>query len=126
MKKDYSEYFKKYREENREYLLLYSKEYRKQNKEKIKKYKKGYNKTNTKEIQEYNNRRRENNPLRYKAYTIIRDAVRSGKIIKSDTCSKCDANTKIDGHHDDYSKPLEVVWLCRQCHVDIHIKNKGG
>lgn len=35
-------------------------------------------------------------------------------------CSECDFKGVVDGHHSDYSKPLEVVWLCRQCHANAH------
>jgi hypothetical protein len=27
-------------------------------------------------------------------------------------------------HHPDYDKPLEVVWVCRSCHLDIHAEEK--
>lgn len=35
-------------------------------------------------------------------------------------CSDCGKNGKVDGHHNDYSKPFDVIWLCRQCHANIH------
>lgn len=34
-------------------------------------------------------------------------------------CEVCGAE-KTDGHHDDYSKPLDVRWLCRLHHMEIH------
>lgn len=35
-------------------------------------------------------------------------------------CSECGIRGVVDGHHSDYSEPLKVIWLCRQCHADIH------
>ena len=34
-------------------------------------------------------------------------------------CSTC-GNPKAEMHHSDYSKPFEIIWLCRKCHVNIH------
>lgn len=39
-----------------------------------------------------------------------------GNIVKPTQCSNCDSPDRLDGHHNDYSKPLDVVWLCRPCH----------
>lgn len=38
-------------------------------------------------------------------------------------CEKC-GSEKVEKHHEDYDKPLEVIWLCRPCHLDLHQKNK--
>lgn len=45
--------------------------------------------------------------------------VRVGNIFKPIFCSVCDQTKKIEGHHPDYSKPLEVIWCCRSCHADL-------
>ena len=36
-------------------------------------------------------------------------------------CERCGATQFIDGHHDDYSKPNEVRYLCRRCHRQFHV-----
>lgn len=41
-------------------------------------------------------------------------AVRQGKIVKT-PCGVC-GKKKVEGHHKDYSKPLEVEWLCKKHH----------
>lgn len=50
-------------------------------------------------------------------------ALRDGELTRPSVCSRCggDGGDKpIEGHHPDYWKPLDVVWLCRTCHVDEH------
>lgn len=40
-----------------------------------------------------------------------------GKLIRPDACSRCgDDKRRIEGHHPDHSKPLDVIWLCTPCH----------
>ena len=58
-------------------------------------------------------------PDRSKAKTAINNAIKSGKIEKG-ICAICDSNKYIQGHHDDYSKPMQVDWLCRKCHYLWH------
>lgn len=56
-------------------------------------------------------------PEKYKAQTALGNAVRDGRIKKPKACSRCNVKAKrIEGHHEDYTKPLEVIWLCTLCH----------
>lgn len=47
-------------------------------------------------------------------------AVFLGKI-KKEPCVVC-GNPKVEGHHEDYLKPLEVIWLCTEHHIEHHVK----
>lgn len=58
-------------------------------------------------------------PERYHAHTVLNNAVRDGKIIKPDACEICGSKSHIHAHHEDYSMPLLVVWLCARCHGQI-------
>lgn len=63
---------------------------------------------------------RQINYSKYYARILVNRAVNARKIIKPKVCSRC-INTKyIQGHHPDYSKPLEVIWLCISCHRKEH------
>ena len=62
----------------------------------------------------------ENNPEKYVAHYTLTNAVRDGRKEKLDRCEICGRSGKIHGHHEDYSKPLEVMWLCPQCHNGRH------
>ena len=35
-------------------------------------------------------------------------------------CERCSSTKSIQGHHPDYTKPLEVIWLCPSCHGAEH------
>ena len=47
-------------------------------------------------------------------------AVRKGLIKRPKRCSNCPNTGRIEGHHEDYSKPFEVDWLCVSCHQLLH------
>lgn len=64
-------------------------------------------------------RHRERHPDKYRARTKVSNAVRDGHINKqSCACGNPDAQA----HHTDYSKPLDVEWLCKDCHFKEHGK----
>jgi len=60
----------------------------------------------------------ENNHIKRAAHIITGNAVRNGKLIKQ-PCEIC-GELKVEGHHDDYEKPLEVRWLCISHHAEHH------
>jgi hypothetical protein len=53
---------------------------------------------------------------------MVSRAIKSGKIKKADNCEHCglevprDKPHELQAHHEDYSRPLEVEWLCYGCH----------
>ena len=50
----------------------------------------------------------------------IKEMIKSGKIIKPQKCEVCDKKKLLQGHHEDYTEPLQVIWLCSGCHADEH------
>jgi len=58
-------------------------------------------------------------PMKTRARLKLRRAVRSGKV-KRQPCAVCGSTHKIHGHHEDYSKPLDVIWLCQTHHLERH------
>ena len=62
----------------------------------------------------YQQRRRKNAPQKNAARNAVNDAVRRGQLEK-EPCQFC-GNPKSQAHHEDYSKPLDVVWVCFKCH----------
>src|ERR1700677_3601260 len=51
-------------------------------------------------------------------------AVKKGILVPK-PCEKC-GNQKAHKHHADYSKPLDVIWLCAACHKRAHCTLKIG
>jgi hypothetical protein len=48
-------------------------------------------------------------------------ALKTGKLLRPDHCSKCKIKCKPEAHHHrGYDKPLEVKWLCKSCHAATH------
>lgn len=54
------------------------------------------------------------------AHTKVKRAIKAGKLVPFGWCEICGEEAKTEGHHTDYSKPLEVMWLCKQCHGRAH------
>lgn len=62
--------------------------------------------------------RRQRNPEKAKAWRAVSNAVRAGRLVRA-PCEQC-GDARSQGHHDDYSKPLDVRWLCFSCHRKEH------
>lgn len=63
---------------------------------------------------------------------IVEKAIKKGLLERQQTCQECGkrcapANNRpqIEAHHDDYNQPLNVRWMCRQCHFQWHQTNRA-
>jgi ribosomal protein S27AE len=59
-------------------------------------------------------------PVKEEARKTVCLAVKEGRIIKPRICSRCGKERKLQAHHVDYAKPLDIVWVCSWCHGAIH------
>ena len=102
------EYSKKYRVLNRERLREYAKssKYRKTERGRA---------TRQKAVERY----RKKNPLKFKVYSAVSYEIKNGRMERGE-CEFCDTNNKTHGHHEEYNKPLDVIWLCPACHKKWH------
>ena len=107
-------------EKHEDYLNWY-RDYRKQRIKELRKYYREYNKKYRKENGYYNEQNSKNRyPEKQHARSLLYYAVKKG-VIKKEPCSVC-GKKKSQGHHDNYFKPLEVIWLCPLHHAERHKK----
>jgi hypothetical protein len=58
-----------------------------------------------------------------RAHMQVWRAVQRGQIDKPLACALCAADGPLHAHHEDYARPLDVIWLCRSCHMKRHHGN---
>jgi len=66
------------------------------------------------------------NGLKRSVYKKVRTAIKKGIICRPVYCSKCGGVGKIQAHHADYSKPLEVTFVCPACHSKEHFRRESA
>lgn len=66
----------------------------------------------------------ERNPQKRAAHILVGNALRDGKLVRQ-PCEKCGA-IKVEAHHDDYTKPLDVRWLCKRHHAEVHTQTEAA
>ena len=111
-----------WRNANPEKFNAANKAYQKANPEKYGRYKSEYQKANPKRYAKYAERYRTDNPEKVAAHTEVNNAIKSGVLEKPRVCtlnnSRC--NGRLEAHHSDYRKPLDVLWLCKVHHTAWH------
>ena len=60
---------------------------------------------------------------RHKVLYTCANAARN-RFKKKQPCSECGSTKNVVRHHDDYTKPLAIRWLCRACHMAWHKENQ--
>jgi hypothetical protein len=79
--------------------------------------------------------RRARNPdterVKSRARQAVLAAIARGELSRPSNCERCGAASNpllrkpdIEAHHHDYSKPLEVEWLCVRCHATQHAEDR--
>ena len=85
--------------------------------------KSAWERANRDKVQARLKRRRRENPDKQHARQAIAKALERGQIEKPNKCEDCGGefpSRQIHAHHEDYSKRMDVEWLCRQCHDIRH------
>lgn len=96
-----------------------NKQYRKnRTPEQIEKQRKQSNKSSRKQ------NRKKTNSIKRMAHTYVRLAIMTGQLSKQ-PCEKCGAENAI-AHHDNYTDPINVRWLCQSHHRQYHAKDVNG
>lgn len=65
------------------------------------------------------------NPQKSSSHSLVCWAVKSGVLKRPEDCMECGKKCKPHAHHEDYSKPLDVIWICKICHGKKHRKIVG-
>ncbi len=63
-------------------------------------------------------------PEKTAARRAVKQALRSGRMVRQ-PCERCGKTGRIHAHHEDYSKPLDVRWLCPIHHAEAHLEMRG-
>lgn len=74
---------------------------------------------------DHNARFRRENPEKKAAWNAVYKALRNGTLTRPDRCEHCATECAPQASHTDYSRRLDVEWLCPSCHA-IKDKKRGA
>ena len=61
---------------------------------------------------------RRKNKAKVQARNKVHYHIKVGNMTRPTQCKNCQSVGHVEAHHEDYSKPLDVIWLCKPCHVE--------
>lgn len=89
------------------------------NRDKMREYQRAWKRRNKERVRASNRESRRRNAAKHNARSMIEWYVQKGLVLKM-PCEVCGSTDGIQAHHDDYSKPLDVNWLCLRHHQERH------
>ncbi|SRR6266496_2799990 len=104
----YKQYQHEWKKNHPQSELHHKKLYRERHKQQIKAYAKTWH-------EKWRNANRE----KKHAHDAVRSAIRTGILTRPDKCALCSKSKHIEAHHPDYTKQLDVIWVCQDCHSKI-------
>jgi hypothetical protein len=107
---------------NKEEISAQKAKYYEANKEGRVAYSRAYYEANKEGVIARTNKYREASPERLKAHRAVITALRNSSLV-SLPCSEC-GETKTEAHHYAYDMPLDVIWLCRKHHMQLHKEHR--
>lgn len=66
--------------------------------------------------------RQERDPAHVAARRLVHEEIRTGRMVRPVECEQCKTARPTHAHHEDYSRPLDVMFLCEPCHLAVHGK----
>lgn len=126
------EYRKNHKEEITVRMRVYLKEYKRKHRQKLVECRQNHRKQQAESCRKYYMNNREfkaeywknyhlKNQHKAKAHHAVKMEIVKGGLTRPANCEQCGGGDReIYAHHPDYSKPLDVIWLCRICHYEIH------
>lgn len=108
---------------NKELRKKQAADWRRANPERSREADRLWKRRNPKRAAENNRRSDERHPEKARARKLLTQAVRVGRVSKPKHCQDCGEEKtprRLHGHHEDYSKPYDVNWLCPGCHARRH------
>jgi hypothetical protein len=73
-------------------------------------------------VRRYSLEYRKQHKKAYAAADKVQKAVKAGRLVKPSICSFCGSSRNLRAHHSDYDKPLDILWICENCHRILHNK----
>lgn len=109
-------------EANKERHATVTKVWREANLEQVAARKKAWGIANPDKVRANLERAKERWPEKFAARKAANHAITAGYLVRQ-PCEVCGA-LEVHGHHDDYSQPLAVRWLCHKHHMEYHAQQR--
>lgn len=111
----------------RECFSRYNRERYLKNREKTKRMVKEYKEANPRKVFETRMKSFSKNPSEERLRKLVQAAMKCGELVNPGVCSGCGCTSeerRIEAHHYDYSKPLDVIWVCTPCHRQLDARRR--